>query len=30
MILLENPIDDQVQAESVDGMIHDWREINCV
>lgn len=27
---LENPIDDKVQAESVDGTTHDWREINCV
>lgn len=28
--LLENPIDDKVQAESVDGTTHDWSEINCV
>lgn len=28
--LLENPIDDKVQAESVDGTTRDWSEINCV
>lgn len=26
--LLEDPISDKVQTESVDGMIHDWRKIN--
>lgn len=28
--LLENPIDDKVQAESVDGTARDWSEINCL